>query len=85
MSTRQNNVRIFGIIILPSTKRKTNKQTDTKHEMGKTLSSMSMLKLVDEKNPPFQLCSAKKQKHQKRRCSRKQIETQRCEIYMNAF
>ena len=47
ISTRQNNVRIFGIRTLPSTKR----QTDIKNEMGKTLSSMSLLKIVGDKLP----------------------------------
>ena len=39
ISTRQNNVRFFRHT-LPSTKR----HTDIKHEMGKTLSSMSLVK-----------------------------------------
>ena len=35
----------------------TNGQTDIKHEMGKTLSSMSLLKIVGEKPPPSQRSS----------------------------
>ena len=44
--TRQNNVRMFGNLMLPSTKRRTG-QTDIKHEIvcPKTLSSMSFLKI----------------------------------------
>ena len=52
ISTTQNNVRIFGIRCL-LTKRQTDKQ-GIKHEMGKTLSSMSLLKIVGEKLPPSQ-------------------------------
>ena len=50
-STRQNNVRIFEYVAFY---RATNGETDIKHKMGKTLSSMSLLKIVGEKLPPWQ-------------------------------
>ena len=39
----------------------TNGQTDTKHEMGETISWMSVLKMVGEKLPPSQRSSLEKQ------------------------
>ena len=41
----------------------TNGQTDIKHEMRETLSSMSLLKIVGEKIPPSQRSILEKQIH----------------------
>ena len=46
--TTQNTANFLQL--LPST----NRQTDIKHEMGKTLGLMSLLKFVGEKLPPSQ-------------------------------
>ena len=54
ISTRQNNGEFSAYVAFDKA---TNGNTDIKHEMGKTLSSMSLLKIVGEELPPSQRSS----------------------------